>query len=358
MNGDQKNKYPTWLTCFISRFTPRFILGYLLAIGTIFTWTASTVAVQLLQGIVPDFQLSVYRFITQLLASIPVIYFRGIPIQFKVEQVPLAIIMCIACLFYNIFYFGAAAILPLAHVIAGFCIASMLFLGILTKLWLKKDLGYGHGFSLIFASFGVVLINQPWSSFGPGFLPSCISDENQTLFKASMTNTGVNVTEQPFDSCLIKATVATGYILATLAGISQATNFLVVGIYLGKLNPFFQGLIVSVVNIPASFLISMYVEEVVLITDARTILLLIVHCLGTTVGLIISNGSAQRIHPSHLCLIQSFTVVVFLSLQYTSMGNGLTGHKNVLEVIGVLIITSSIILSTLTSTPKKQHEDF
>ena len=370
-NDDQKNKYTAWLMSFFSRFTPRLIFGYLLAIGTVITTAISVVAVQLLQGAVPDYQLSAYRFIMQFLVSIPVIYFRGIPIELKVEQVPLIIVMCIACLFYNICYFAAVSILPLAHVQAGFSVASMLLTSILTKFWLDKDLGYIHGFSLLFASFGVTLINQPWSTFSSGFLPSYMRTydnssldltlcENQTLINDSLIHQFQKNTDasESIDSFPIKFTVAIGYILVTLAGFSQATHYLVVGIYLNKLNPFFQALIGAIVNVPASFLISMYVEEMVLITNARDILLLIIHCLGTSVGLIISNGSAQRIPPTHLALIQSFSVVTFLGIQYSLIGSGLTGHKNALEVIGVLIITASIVFSTLTSVPKKQHEDF
>ena len=372
MNGDQKHKCQTWLMSFFSGFTPKFIFGYLLAICTVITMATSTVAVQLLQGTVPDFQLSVYRFIMQVLVSIPVIYFRGIPIELKIEQVPLIIVMCIACLFFNVFFFAAVTILPLAHVFAGFSIASMLLTGILTKFWLDKDLGYGHGISLLFASFGVTMINQPWSTFSSGFLPSYMRTfdnsslhstlcENQTLLNASMMQHLHNNTEtsqQPIDSFLMKITVALGYILVTLAAFSQATHFLVVGIYLDKLHPFFQALIGAIINVPASFLLSMYLEEIVLITDPRAIFLLVVHGLGTSIGLIITNGSAQRIPPSHLSLIQSFSVVTFLGLQYSLISSGLTGHKNALEVIGVLIITASIVFSTLTSIPKKQHEDF
>ena len=284
------------------------------------------------------------------------------------EQLPLALLMCVTSLLYNVLYFAATAILPLAHVNAGFSVAAMLLLAILTKFWLRKDLGYGHGFSLLFASLGVSLINQPWSSFGRGFLPEFMVThrnisanfhifENQSLSNNSMMHHLSGETDLMTYSFLISVTVATGYVLITLAGFAEAVNFLVVGVYLGNLSFFFQGFIVSFVNIPASFLISMYMEELKLVTNAWDILLLSIHCLCTTSGLICSNGAAQRIKPSHICLIQSFAVVIFLSLQYTLMDTGLTGRKNALEIIGVIIITASILLSTLTSVPKKLHED-
>ena len=289
--------------------------------------------------------------------------------QLGTEKLPLAVLMCVTSLLYNVFYFAATAILPLAHVNAGFSVAAMLLLAILTKFWLRKDLGYGHGFSLLFASLGVALINQPWSSFGCGFLPEFMVThrnisasfhyfENQSLSNNSiMDHLSAGETDITTYSFLINVTVATGYVLITLVGFAEAINLLVVGVYLGSLSPFFQGFIVSVVNIPASFLISMYMEELKLVTNAWDILLLSIHCLCTTSGLICSNGAAQRIKPSHICLIQSFAVVIFLGLQYTLLDTGLSGRKNALEIIGVIIITASIVLSTLTSIPKTQHED-
>ena len=188
----------------------------------------------------------------------------------------------------------------------------MLLLSILTKFWLRKVLGYGHGFSLLFASLGVALINQPWSSFGRGFLPKFMvthrnisasfhNFEKQPLSNNSMMDhLSAGETDLMAYSFLISVTVVTGYVLITLAGFAEAINFLVVGVYLGNLSPFFQGFIVSVVNIPASFLISMYMEELKLITNAWDILLLSIHCLCTTSGLLCCNGAAQRIKPPYM----------------------------------------------------------
>ena len=367
----ENTKHSDFLKNLSSHATRRYIIGYLLTFGVLLNWTSSTVAVHYLQRVVPDFQLSAYRYITQLLICLVVIYFKGIPLQLKREQLPLVLLMCVTSLLYNVFYFAAAAILPLAHVFAGFIVASMLGIAILTKFFLRKDLGCAHGLSLLFASLGVAFINQPWSTFGHGFLPIfMMSNRNSSISFQHHENQSVannltiqnlhgyaNETDLIANSFLINVTVATGYGFILLAGFAEAINLLVVGMYLRDLSPFFQGFLASIVDIPASFLLSMYMEEFQLETSSWEILLLVMHCMCISISIICCNGAAQMIDPSLVCLIESFAVVIFLILQYTLMNNGLTGRRNALEVIGAIIITASIIFSTLTSVPKILHED-
>ena len=287
----ENTKHSTFLKNLSSAATRRYIIGYLLTFCLLLTWTSSTVAVQYLQRVVLDFQLSVYRYITQLLICLVVIYFKGIPLQLKREHLPLVLLMSVTSLLYNVFYYAAAAILPLAHVFAGFIVASMLVIAILTKFFLRKDLGFAHGFSLLFASLGVTFINQPWSTFDHGFLPAFMM-RNRNLFisvqhheKQSVPNNlmiqdlHANETDIIANSFLINVTVATGYGLIFLAGFAEAIHILLVGMYLRDLSPFFQGFLASVINIPASFLLSMYMEEFQLETNNWEILLLSIHCL-------------------------------------------------------------------------------
>ena len=348
----RKNKYCPLVS-------PTLIAGYLLTLSTIVAWTASAIAVQSLQRSVPDFQLSTYRFTLQLALCGFALKFNGKKLSFQKEKLPHFLLLCVVSLFYNVFFFAATALLPLAHAMACYSISTMLFIGLLTKILLKNNLGFGHGLSLFLASLGIMLVNQPWSTFSNGFVPHFMMKTNNI----SSIDFGLNNTTFVFASeqnqkgtisyINVSLVVAIGYGLANLAGLFEAVYFIVIGTSLADIDPFSQAFVVAVTNVPASLLIALYVEEFMLVTEVSEILLLIVHCFGATFDLICTNAAIQRINPSHVCLIQSFTVVVLLIIQYKFMDNGLSGHKNALEVIGSIVIMSAIALTTLTSVPEK-----
>ena len=322
---------------------------------------------QFLQRDVPDFQLSTYRFTLQFLVCGLVLKLKGASPYFSNEKLPAVLIMCVGSLFYNVFFFASSAILPLAHAMACYSISAMFFIGFFTKVLLKKDLGFGHGLSLMLSSLGIVFINQPWSTFTIGFLPpymmTSITFPSTALHYGISNYTGIG-THEPnqlqratISTIDLSIVIATGYGLSCLAGLSGAVYLLTVGTYLLDMNPFSQGFVVSVTNSVASLLISFYVEELAFVTKVSEILLVIIHCFGVTFDLICTSAATQRINPSHVCLIQSFTVVVLLIIQYTLMNNGLSGHENMLEVIGSIVIMSAIALTGLTSGFMKPHED-
>ena len=274
-------------------------------------------------------------------------------------------------LLYNTFFFASVPMLPLGHVMAGMSFSAMLLVAILNRVWKGKDLGCGHTCSLLMAGVGIAMVTQPWSVFGHGFIPpfmksfnnvtgvECMDDEQDNLSNITNVTQVSNVTTQTArdHTNLIGIVVTTGYVLITLAGFIQAINYLVALSYLGEKSPIFLGLIMSFINCPASILISIYMEELVLFVSLRDIFLIILHCICTSLGMLFSFAAAQRIGPSQVCLVESFVVIIFLIFQYTPMAGGLTGRRNALEVVGCVVVTVCIGLSTLTHGPTKLHED-
>ena len=308
----------------------------------------SLASVQLLHSKIPDFQLSVIRYVGMTIISIFPLFFGKYNIKVSTEDIPLMIIMRITGLSYNCLFFGAAPLLPLAHAGGVFFAAKIICVTIYTKYIAKSTLAAIQLLATIISIGGIALITQPWHSFIlTGFSQSFIepkinqSEQNMTSIFASDS-----FSDDASEGDLTK-NLMIGYILVFLAGASDAANIFIVGDCLKHISPFVQTFITGTSCSIASLILSLYIEKIETSLTILEVASLAVHTLFSTLLMWTVIASCQRITPSRYAIVGSLSVIAELILQYTTMPS-LYGWRNYMEVIGCICIAGSAILTSLS----------
>ena len=329
----------------ISRF---IIVGHALAFLSVLLDAGSLSSVQLLHSKIPDFQLSVIRYVGMTIISAFPFCFGKCEIKISTEDIPLMILMRFTGLSYNCLFFGAASLLPLAHAGGMFFASRILFVAILTKYIARTTLGALHLIAIIISIGGIVCVLQPWHSF-------ILTGFSQSFLEPRLNQTGQNNTSalesdifyQKISEGDLTINVTLGYILVFLAGASDAANVFIAGHSLKHMGPFVQSVITGISCSIASLILSLYIDEIVISLTISDLASLAIHTLFSTMLMWTVIASSQRITPSGYSIIGSLSIIVELLLQYTAMPS-LYGWRNYTEVIGCVFIVASAILTSLS----------
>ena len=340
----------------LSKEKRRMCFGYFTSGLVLVGYCTSAVAAQALQRAVPDFQLSFIRFAVQMAMSAVFLRLTKTRIDLSYDSVDIVISICFTSLLYNILFFHAIAILPLTDAYGLFTLLSTLALALLTKVYQRIDLGLLHHASITLAAFGCILIIQPWGHFQKGFIPTFIKESFNMSELFQDDNSTIQVNDHLPRGMNIGGILVLGYILVTLAAGNEAVALMILG-RASAINPLVLSLLVSSISALPSLLMSFYLEIPVLISNPQTVALVLIHALGVAMGAIATNYACTSIAPSRVSLVQSFSIIILLVVQYTVMKNGLFGRMNVLEVGGCLVITISIIISIVPTFCHNQSTD-
>ena len=333
----------------------RVYLGYITACLALVGYCTSTVTAQALQWNVPDFQLSFIRYTVQMFLSIVALRLTKSKVDLSYDSVDKVIGVAVSSLLFNILFYHASAILPLVDSYASLMLLVILMLALLTKFYQQIDLGLFHHIAILSTAFGCFLIFQPWKDFQDGFIPPFMNKAFNISELIESENATISLEDHLFRGINIWEIFIQGYILVALAAASEAIFMMIVG--QAAIDPFVLTAAVSPVCVLSSLLMIFYFETPVLITDPKILALVLTHGAGVGMGTIFANYACTCIAPSRVSVVISFNIIILLVVQYTVMRNGLFGRMNILEAIGCVVITLSIILSSVPTLFQKQHVD-
>ena len=321
-------------------------------------WSSSSIAAQALQQAVPDFQLSALRYVGGILVSIIWIFIQKPSIHLLKVQYAYIIAMSMANIFFNVCYFSAVSLLPLTHASALTMSLRMIFFTLIMKVKFQGQLGVILIISIVGCTTGMLFIAQPWSAFTDGFTPGFLIFESD---HENMTQSNLTMFNEKYESSIseenvVYQTILLGYLLSILAALADATYMLIVSMYLKSVNAAVQCFATACICFPVSMLISLYVEQPVVISGTINILLVSFHVLSTGICLIAEVAVLQLLNPIIASIIDNADCITYVIPQYTFMGHHLYGRRNVLEVLGCILITIFAGLSSLSSCGH-DHED-
>ena len=338
----------------------KLLSGYLASAFILVGFCASAVAAQALETRIPDFELCFLRYITQFLLSILMLFFYKDGYKWSIEEIPQMLGICFTSMIYTVFFFHGIAILPLTDSYAFFALTSTVALALFTRFYQDKDLGLFHHISVALGALGCILIVQPWHTFSSGFIPTFMksdsSDSPAELQKRTFPNTSEHLVNSPIQNINAGWVAGLGYLLIAIAGINESLSFMIVGT-LKATTPTAMSVVGSFICAFPALLLSFYMETPVLITDPKIIGFAAIHAVGASIGSISIAFACMSIAPSRVTIVQSFSIIILLIIQYTVMRNGLFGRMNVLEGLGCLIILLSLLVSVISSWFQKSHED-
>ena len=330
----------------------KILLGYGIVVITVLCFVASGVSVQALQKAVPDFELSLFRYSgTALAAGVAIVLLRK-PLYIPKEHYGNIVIMGTTSLLFNFFYYFAVSVLPLAHV-SGLTqslrmIAVSILMSFTSRTWLEKLTIV----AICGCTIGSFFVVQPWSAFSNGFIPEFLNT----------TSSGFSYENKSHDNNLTccgelqSSWVAAGYISILFGSIMDAIYLVVVGGQLKNVDSFNAVFFSSLLCVPISLIMSLYMEQPTVIMNPNIIPLVLIHVAGIAVTIITEVMACQIIGPLQTSIVENLCTILNLVPQYTFMSAYLYGRRNAMEIAGCIVITVSLILSGLPSVGN-YHED-
>ena len=325
--------------------------GYLTALLTVLGFTVSGTAVQAINGTIPDLELTVFRYLG--LFTISVIYLQTTHIPLKVPSNSYfhVIITSLGSGGFCLFYHGAMNYLPLSHVSAIFMSVRTIFMAVLVKVF-KGEVRKSIFIGTVGCIAGILLITQPWIEIQNEF--SVEHDSTHQLpFSSNLTGFSYKtITNQKTPKTLLF-----GCFLAVVAAVSDAWFTMTIGLFLRTIHPIVISFLSACICIPIAGLSCFYVSQPVIITDQATILLVCLHVVFSSLGLLMQAISSQLIEPVYVSIIGNLEIVTFLSPQYLLMKDDFRGHMNSMELCGCFLIVA-VLVGTVILSPDRNHEDF
>ena len=307
--------------------------GLVAMVLTVLSVTASGVSVQLLERAVPDFELNVFRTGTAMsVHTLVTICKRKWP-GIRKSEIGVVFVNSLLGTTNALVLYIAISFLPLTSVLT---IEQTLCMATGIPLFAKR---------LLFASLcvcGVILVTQPGFIFEQAeqghchknaVIPTvnCSEDANSTLQMAD------DQIKQEYTAS--STLVYIGYAMACITGLRCAANLLLLKKYTflhENIHPvlswqFITGTLVSII-------LMAILEHPVLMANWNEVTLVAVHSLSFTIMWPLYLYACQNLSANTISILWSTPVVFSLVMQYTVLSSIQPGHRNWMEVVGVVLV--------------------
>lgn len=340
---------------------PERVLGYLSAVLSTLATVVGISFAQALGGIIPPFELNLFRFVAEFLLVVPIVWYKGISvIPDKKYILWITLLSSFSCIL-NICVYTAALFLAVGEMGA----IDVAFVIIITGIVTLAGAGAGDcSKRLILPSalclVGIIFLTQPnlifknrkSVSFNPvcGRSPKLEQECNDTYVEQFILS---NTTENtPSDNDWhVFGTVGhakgefIGYGLILSGCILKSASFFISNKNLVGLPSVVVNFWISVVGIIVSALCMLCFETFSLPDSVECSFIMVGHGFGASASSILTQTASQLIAPVILSIVKTLKVVLSFLAQFTVMRNINPGRHNVEEIIGaVLVFVGNIIL--------------
>ena len=300
--------------------------------------SVSAVCVQMLERSIPDFELNAMRCgLPWICMTIYFIVKREIPKVLKENWLPVLLFSIVS----NLVTIGLYVSVTLAPLATTECImmSSVVFSGFLAyTLCNRERIRWDSLVVTPFCIAGLFLVLQPPPLF------------DQTTGQMYWSNEPQNTTEMQGSHSNEHGTEKWGYALAALTGVFLTLQIALVKYYGGFFsmkNSFISLMYSYAAGTIASLSFMVVFENPVFSADVATFLLVFGHATMYVFTMPLQLYSAQLISGNLGSIIRTFKLLVFLAAQYTILKNIYPGHRNWMEVLGVLFVLFGTMFSSL-----------
>ena len=345
------------------------VKGVVLSFTSVFIFTTYATCVQLLERRIPDFELNSFRFgIPLLLYTMKLLFCRLFP---RIERDKIGVVTgYLVVLFIAAFsYFISISLLP-AALVSSIGVASSIIsaLALFSIFWREKL----TILKLVLATLcviGVAMVTQPKldgvamdtedanlvSLNGTGSYRHWNRSEE---INQDIPNNAGNATDKVtglhainFEELIKPDTLAgkiVGHVFAVIAGITLSLSVLI-----NKRNPYINDSFAQVLfwvllfNTLTSLLLMALLENPMLPSNWFDVTMIIVQALSSAVMWPLYMYIPKYISGSTFTLIISTEVIFMLISQYTVLSSILPGHRNWIEVVGVICVLLGSSMSSV-----------
>ena len=327
--------------------------------------TVSLGCAQALGGYVPHFQLNLWRFLAQFIASVIIVACLKKDIRVERNNIPYVVIVCVSQNVSNVAFYAAAVYLA-AGTLAGFDGTIYILLTTVISMILNRQCPKLHVLvAVVTVLAGVLLLTQPDILFGDSEYnvnPVCPQGhiEKSSAVVSSPQEESISVTPdiQPENSSALQTTEISkmdnslGYIYIMV----NVTSFVVFTFIInGKLqfvSPFVLSFWIAVSGVSMSLILMAIFETPMLPQHCSCQLLLAGHAISVS-GMAICNIVAViLISPQLFSLICNSRLGFMFCAQYTVLHDVNPGYRNVMEIVGAIAVMLGSCLSPIYSLCK------
>ena len=339
------------------------LFAFVVMIFVVISYCASLACVQVLGGLVPEFELNVWRFGAQLLILLPIVAYKKCDVRVSRSNLPHLCVYIMLSNLMNVFTFTAGVYLPLGQlgVIGN---AEILLITVLVSVCIKSERRVTMYIGCFLGVVGMLFILQPEFLFkNAGFPPPPVVNwtspciEHSKIYSSTLNlkmnlngsfNPIINVNGTSEEMTVFGINVhlsgiVFGNILVFLFAVCAAASYFVVKALLKDTEPlvmiFWNGLVGTVV----SLILMIIIEKPTIPSSVFCMLLLLIHALGASVNSTLFPWCLKYLTPSIAIMVHSSEVIVLMILQYTVLKPVLPGHGNWLEVFGSVLCFFGLI---------------
>ena len=313
------------------------MVAYVVCVSSMVLSCASVACVQVLGGAVPEFELNAWRFGVQVILLLPVTLYRKCDLNVPRSKLPVLFAMFLVFNASNVVYFSAAIYLAVGTV-SGIANSLNIAGNALMSIFIKDDRNIQLYIGTVLVIVGLLLMTQPPFMF-PGNIFPPVPEKNFTS-PCLITEIG-NSTEGVENPAMNKQCL--GYILAVLGGILFFIMFQGMSNIVTEVSSFTFAFWNGLVGTCVSLILMGFLETPVMPTSPLCIILLLGHAVGTSQIGIILPWCLQYLSPSICAMVNSFSLVVLLMLQYTALKDIQPGHGNWVEILGAVLCFIGIV---------------
>ena len=332
------------------------LTGYGSILLSLVSWEAAGAAAQGLQRVVPDFQLSLIRDIVIASISGIFVYMRNTAMYIPRENYIYVLLTSIFGILSDVLFFSGVSFLPLSQATGIFFATRMIILAIITKFYFGDHVNIFMIIGVIGSIVGLTFQAQPWNVFSRGFIPGFLQEINCSNLTMTVLawkdKIHGNITCESIDrinQISIAVLLILGHMIMILAAMMSSLHMICIGVYLKSVDPSLICFITTLLCIPISLMLALYLEQPVYIDNPLSVLLIIIHAVCAAFTELFENISYQILPPLQASIIESIQPFMSLILQYTIFRQHLAGRMNFLEVLGCFFLIASFIVSTFSS---------
>ena len=362
--------------------------GIICALADAVCNAVSSTCVQLLERRIPDLELNTFRnAIPLVLYAIVFLLMRRWPVIER-GKIGITLLYTVVTFVCATLFFIAVSLLPAATATTTFSTTFIVFGLFIFSLCWNEQITLSNVLYATLCVSGVTLVIQPWvlrsRLIGRTSLTNHVAAFDRVAYlngnnvtnlsyAAYLTDLNANNTNRSNNGCREKkdsnehavlentfsdgfVAQIIGYIFAALSGFTFSLDVLLV-----KRNPYFNDNILDVVfwifvsNTCFSVIIMFILETPVLPSNWFDTAMVTFHCLSYAAIWPLYIYAPKYISGSTVTAIISTEVLFMLISQYTVLSSILPGHKNWMEIVGVILVMLGSSLSSLVEVFKNKQ---
>ena len=309
--------------------------------------TISVCCAQALGGLIPEFELNMWRFLAHLLMVSPVAIVKKISMLPSREDALWIGIISLMYNLYNMFYYQSTIHLPVGTISGISCGLTLIFISVVTVTMFKEctlPIALSCGLCIL----GMVFISQPDIMFGDSIdnlnkthalRPLCYNRRDNTSdgssHNVSTCYTSGSSIKQDNE---VVSNDGLGYICLMLSSCAICTIYFVRNKKTPNVHWIIVNLWVGMFGFVASFVFMLIFEDITSPGSVTCIFLLCGHAIGASLSTTANQFVLQHVSPVIMALFSSLELVLLGIAQYTFMKNIIPGRGNALEIIGICTV--------------------